>query len=249
MDVNALAQINNAFSERFAQLQAELSPAGKEAFFTYIIRFDNKGYRVFALDELLRYFNQAHTVERVIFTVESGDALGSSRNTGAYLELCLDSQEPARCVLVSTSDTKDWAEASFAAIHEVLAKHKTRNGLARSVWTNLLVQVLGVVVSFLVSIWLAFKLAPNIKVENSFVLTFLFTLLVFSNIWGYLNQMLLAQVGKIFPNIEFIRPQKAQLHWLLQAIVGAAAFGIVVYLMGVGFSFLSTILAEFIKAN
>lgn len=249
VNVEALSQINNVFNERFRQLKAELSAAEKTAFFTYIIRFDNKGYRVFGLDELLRYFNQAHKVERVIFTIESDDALGSGRHTGAYLELCLDSQDPARCVLVSSSDTKDWAEASFAAVHEVLVKHKTRNGLARSPWTNLLVQLLGVAIGFIISIWLAFKVSPNVRVENGFVLTFLFILLVFSNIWGYLNQMLLAQVGRLFPNIDFIRPQKAQLHWLLQAIVGSAAFGSVVYLMGIGFSFLSRILAEFLKTN
>jgi hypothetical protein len=248
-DVEGLAQINSVFAERFTQLQAELAPAGKKAFFTYIIRFDNKGYRVFDLDELLRYFNQANKVERVIFTIESADAIASNRNTGAYLELCMDAQDPARCVLVSSSDTKDWAEASFAAVHEVIVKHKTRNGLARSPWTNLLVQLVGVALGFLVSLWLAFKVTPSIKVENGFTISFLFILLVFSNIWGYLNQLLLSQFSKLFPNIEFIRPQKAGLHWILQAIVGSAAFAIVVYLMGLGFSFLSDVLAEFLKRN
>jgi hypothetical protein len=249
LDVEGLAQIDSIFTERFTQLEAELLPAGQDAFFTYIIRFDNKGYRVFDLNELLRYFNQAHKVERVIFTIQSSEALASNRNAGAYLELCLDSQDPTRCTLVSSSDTKDWAEASFAAVHEVLVKHKTRNGLARSPWTNLLVQLLGVAFGFLVSIWLTFKVAPNVNVENGVAISFLFILLVFSNIWGYLNQLLLSQVSKLFPNIEFIRPQKAQLHWVLQAIVGSAAFAIVVYLMGLGFSFLSAILAEFMKKS
>lgn len=248
LDAEALTQINGTFAERFEQLLAIL-PENKNAFFTYIIRFDNKGYRVFSIEELLRYFNQAHTVERVIFTIESDDSLNSNRNSGAYLELCLDSQEPARCVLVSSSDTKDWAEASFAAVHEVLAKHHTRNGLARSAWTNLLVQLLGVALGFFVSMWFAFKVAPNLKVENGFVISFLFILLVFSNIWGYLNQLFLAQLNRLFPNIQFIRPQKAQLHWVLQAIIGSAAFAIVLFLMGQGFSFMSEILAGFLTNN
>lgn len=248
MDAGALTQINSVFSERFAQLQAELKenmPQVKQAFFSYIIRFDNKGYRVFSLEELMRYFNQAREVERIIFTVESGDAISSNRSLGAFLELCLDAREPARCVLSASSDNKDWAEASFAAVHEVLAKCRTRYGLARSPWTSLGVQILGVIVGFIVSLWLAFKVAPNLKIENSFVLAFLFTLLVFSNIWGYLNQTLLSFIAKIFPNIEFVRPPKARLHWLLQAIVGSAAFAIVVYLLGVAFSFLSKFLSEF----
>ena len=249
LDKEAISQINNLFIERFTQLQTELALENKEAFFTYIIRFDHQGYRVFTLDELFRYFDQANKVERLIFLIETGDALKSGRNIGAYLELCLDVLDPARCVLVCSSDTKDWAEASFAAVHEVIAKHKTRNGLARSPLTNVLVQLLGVAIGFLASFWLAYKVSPNVKVENSFVLTFLFILLVFSNIWGYLNQMLLTQVGKLFPNIEFIRPRKAQLHWLFQTIVGSAAVTIAFYLMGTVVSLLSELFTEFLKIN
>jgi hypothetical protein len=248
-DVEGLTQINTVFTERFTRLQAELASADKNSFFTYVIRFDNKGYRVFDLNELLRYFNQANKVERVIFTIESSDALSSNRSTGAYLELCLDAQDPARCFLVSSSDTKDWAEASFAAVHDVLVKHNTRNGIARSPWTNLLVQLMGVVIGFLVSLWLAFKVTPYVKLENGFTISFLFILLVFLNIWGHLNQLLLSQFSRLFPNIKFIRPQKAQLHWVLKAIVGSAAFAIVVYLMGLVLSFLSEVLAEFVKKN
>lgn len=239
------------FGERFAQLQAELNekaPQAKSAF-TYIIRFDNKGYRVFSLDELMRYFNQAREVERIIFTVESGDAISSNRSIGAFLELCLDAKEPTRCVLVASSDNKDSAEASFAAVHEVLEKCRTGNGLARTPLTSLGVQIFGVIVGFIVSLWLSFKIAPNLKIENSFVIAFLFTLLVFSNIWGYLNQTLLGFIAKLFPNIEFVRPAKARLHWLLQAIVGSAAFAIVVYFLGLAFTFLSKFLSGFFNAG
>ncbi len=248
-DSEALTQINSVFAERFAQLQAELVSQGKKAFFTYIIRFDNKGYRVFTLDELMRYFNQAHEVERIIFTVESGDAISTNRSIGAFLELCLDAKEPTRSVLIASSDNKDWAEASFAAVHEVLEKYRTKYGLVRSPWTSLGVQIFGVVVGFIVSLWLAFKIAPNLKIENSFVIAFLFTLLVFSNIWGYLNQALLGFIAKVFPNIEFVRPAKARLHWLLQAIVGSAVFAVVIYFLGVAFSFLSKFLSGFFNVG
>lgn len=252
VDADAISQISKVFAERFAQLQAELNEIasqGKGAFFTYIIRFDNKGYRVFSLDELMMYFNQARHVERIIFTVASGDSITSNRNVGAYLELCLDTQEPARCILIASSDNKDWAEASFAAVHEILAKYKTKNGLARSPWTSLGVQIFGVAIGFIISLWLSFKIAPNLKIENPFVITFLFILLVFSNVWGYLNQTILSYIAKLFPNVEFIRPAKARLNWLLQAIVGSAAFGIVVYFLGVAFSFLSKVLSSFLSSG
>jgi hypothetical protein len=157
----------------------------------------------------------------------------------------LDTKEPIRCVLIASSDNKDWAEASFAAVHEVLEKYRKKYWLARSHWTSLGVQIFGVIIGFIVSLWLAFKIAPNLKIENPFVIAFLFILLVFSNIWGYLNQVLLSFIAKVFPNIEFVRPAKARLHWLIQTIVGSTAFAIVIYLLGLAFSFLSKFLSGF----
>lgn len=252
VDSDALTQIDGIFAERFAQLQAELSKVQitpKQAFFTYIIRFDGKGYRVFSREELLRYYELAHSVERVIFTVESGDALATNRIQGAFLELCLDAGDPIRCLLISSSDNKDWAEASFAAVYEVLSKHRTKHGIAQSQWTNLGVQLLGVVAGFTFSLWLALEIAPNLRIENAFVISFLFILLLFSNIWGYLNQALLRFITNTFPNIEFVRPSKASLHWLLQTFVGTASFGAAVYLLVKAVGFLSKFISGFISVG
>ncbi|MGN8088459.1 hypothetical protein ACTJK6_20555 [Ralstonia sp. 22086] len=244
LDDDALLHINNVFEDRFSKLKTELGAVGKVAHFTYIIRFDNKGYRVFSLDELMAYFNQARQVERVLFAIESQDALASGRSTGAYLELCLDSREPNRCVLVSSSDDKDWAEASFATVHEVLAKYRTRAGLVRNPWTSFVVQIMGVILGFFVSLWISFKVSPNLKFENSFVISFLFIILIFSNIWGYANNMFMGFVWKLFPNVEFIRPAKARLHWILQAIVGSSAFAVVVYMLGMVATFVSDLISR-----
>lgn len=252
VDSEALSQIDGVFAERFKQLQDELSkakPEAKQAFFSYIIRFDGKGYRVFSLQELLRYFELAHGVERVIFTVESGDALVSNRVRGAFLELCLDAGDPMRCVLVASSDNKDWSEASFAAVYEVLTKHKTRHSVAQSIWTSLGVQLFGVVAGFATSLWLALQIAPNLKVENPFVIAFLFIFLLFSNVWGYLNQALLRFIANTFPNIEFVRPPKATLHWLTQAVVGSAAIAGALYLLGMAASFLSKFISGFFSVG
>lgn len=245
LNEQAITQINNVFADRHNQLNEELSSHGKTAFFTYIIRFDNKGYRVFSLTELLRYFNQAGNVERIIFTIESDAAMGSNRAIGAYLELCLDAQDANRCTLVASSDAKDWAEISFSSVHEVLEKHQTKHWIARNRWMGLLVQLIGVAINFAVSLWLSFKVSPHLKIENSFIIAFFFILLLFGNIWGFLNQALLGFIAKLFPNIEFIRPQKAQLHWLMQAIVGSATFAVVVFLLGQGFDLLMQTGSEF----
>lgn len=243
----ALSQISNLFTERYQHLIDELTAQGKTAFFTYIIRFDNKGYRVFTLNELIRYFNQAENVERVIFTIESDAAIQSNRAIGAYLELCLDGQDPNRCTLVASSDLKDWAEISFSSVHEVLERHQTKYWIARNRWMVLLVQLIGVAINFVISLWFAFKVSPNLKIENSFIIAFLFILLLFGNIWGFLNQALLGFITKLFPNIEFIRPRKAQLHWLLQTIVGSATVAFGVILLGQVFDLLMKIGSEFLS--
>ncbi len=252
LDADTLLQLSNIFGERLTQLHNNIpldAPSVKKAFFTYIIRFDSKGYKVFSFEELMKYFNQAHVVERIIFTIETGEALSTGRNIGAYLELCLDSKDPNRCTLVSSSDDKDWAEASFAATYEILAKCKTKNGVLRSSWTSLGIQLLGTIVIFIISLLTAVKITPHLTIENPFVISFLFILLILSNIWGYLNQTVLFLIAKLFPNIEFIRPKKAQLHWILQAIVGSAAFAIVLYIVSTAFTFLLSIINEVTKAS
>lgn len=245
-DTEALTQINSIFEERFKQLQIELSEKLQPAcFMTYIIRFDNKGYRVFSLGELLKYFNQAQDVERVVFAIESADAISSSRNTGAFLELFLDAKDPNRCMLTSTSDNKDWAEASFAAVNELLAKNKNKNYFARNPWTGLFLQLFGLIIVFILSLWLSYKMPSSYKGDSLFIVTFLFGLLVFSNIWSYLNPVLLSFVAKIFPNIDFIRPKKAKIHWLTQAIIGSSTFAVIVFFLDKAFAYISKFLSAF----
>ena len=84
LSINAdnLAQLSAVFADRADALNAKVpenDDSGKKAFLTYIIRFDNKGYRVFSLEDLLRYFRLAKEVERVLFTVETGESLRSNR--------------------------------------------------------------------------------------------------------------------------------------------------------------------------
>lgn len=52
------------------------------------------GYRIFNIDEIIQYFRQANIIERVVFTLETGESLRSGRKIGGYMELILDHQNP-----------------------------------------------------------------------------------------------------------------------------------------------------------
>ncbi len=244
-----LTQISAVFSDRANTLNAdivegEVAGIDKRAFLTYIVRFDNKGYRVFNLDDLLRYFSLAKKVERIIFTVETGESMKSNRQNGTYLDLRLDGNDPSTCFLAVTSDDKDWVDASFSAVQDVLAKCKSRSGWVRTTWTQFAVQIVGVTLGFILSLWAAAKIAPHLKIESAFVIAFLFVLLIFSNVWTHLNENLLWILNAAFPNIKFFRSGKERLHWLGQAIVGAVVVGVVVYVLGAASNFLLEVIGS-----
>lgn len=250
ISADSLAQLSAVFTDRAITLNAGVAVddgESKKAFLTYIIRFDNKGYRVFTLEDLLRYFRLAKEVERVLFTVETGQSLQSNRQIGTYLELRLDEKDPNTCFLTVTSDDKDWVDASFSAVHDVLTKSKNKNGWVRTAWTQFGVQITGVTLGFILSMWAAAKIAPRLAIENSFVFAFLFVLLIFSNVWTYLNQRILWILNVAFPNLKFCRPDKERLHWLMQAVVGGIVFAIVMYVLSQAFSFLIDILSSFVR--
>lgn len=250
LTADRLIQLEQVFRSRY-QLTPELvnDNDNPKAYMFYVIRFDNKGYRVFSLDELLSYFNQADMVERVIFTIETDDSLQTNRETGSYLELRLDSLTSSNCYLVVSSEDADWSDASFSGVKEVIDKCKNKHGLARGAWSELLVQLGGVFAGFLLSLWAAIEISPYIDIDNSFLITFLFVLLVFSNLWNYLNQKILSLVNALFPSVKFYRPDRDRLHWLLQAVIGGILVGITLFLLNLVFGFIGKILGQFINTG
>jgi len=244
IDREALIRLASIFESRCESL---LEGEDDENHLFYVIRFDDKGYRIFSIEELLKYFDQAKEIERVIFTVESTDSVSTNRNVGSCLELRLDSKDKNRCYLSVTSDDKDWVDVSFSAVTEVLDKFKNQNSWARSELMELFIQLGGVFVGFLLSLWAALVIAPKISVENAFVVTFLFALLIFSNTWSYFRAGILKYVEKYFPNLTFLRPKKDRLHWLIQTIIGGIIVAFVLFLLDKGFGFLGEFFSQITK--
>jgi hypothetical protein len=244
-----LSQLDAIFQARAAALNAEVpneDADGRRIHYSSIIRFDNKGYRVFGLPQLLHYFRQARQIERLVISLESAASVRTNRVVGTYMELRLDQKDVNTCYLVVSADDADWVDAAFTVVREVTQRFRNRNGWARTAWTTFAVQVIGVSIGFFISLWAAIKIAPKLAIENAFVITFLFVLLIFSNTWTYLNNQILAYINQLFPNVRFARVGRERVHWIMQAIVGGIALAIVLFALNLIFSYFGDVLGSFI---
>ena len=191
IDSEAISQLFEEFERCQAsmpenvQTQEDGSPS---AWIWCIIRFDEKGYRVFNRDQLVSYFEKASKVERVIFALESVASIQSNRQGGSYMECRLECVDSAnlRYVVVS-SENEDWVNASFTVVQESLRKCRNRNSLLRNPFVGLLIQLFGVIIGVVVSLWAATGMAPYLTIENAFLISFLIVLIIFSNLWAPLQ--------------------------------------------------------------
>jgi hypothetical protein len=245
----AIANIADIFTTRLATMPEFLQSKEGEppnAFFSYTIRADQKGYKLFDKEQLLHSFNQASDVERVIFELMSVESLRTNRAVGSFLELRLDKNENVPCFLTVSSDNVDWMNGTFSVIKEELNKHRNRHSLIRNTWVELLVKMAGVFFGFIVSLWGASKIAPNLTIENAFLISFLLVLFVFSNLWAPINKILREVVHRLFPIIRFYRPDKEKLSWLKQGVTAGIVLAGTLYVLGLAFRYVGRMLGTLV---
>lgn len=213
----------------------------------YTIRFDQKGYRVFAIRDLLSYFNQAQEVERIIVQIETKESLSSNRVVGSFLDLRLDKNLAS--FLTTSSDDEMWMKDAFSSIRDILLKNRNKCGYVRNSWVELLIQMLGVLIGFALSLWGATRVSPSLSIENPFLISFLLILLIFSNLWAQIGIRLKWILNYAFPAISFRRTDKDRLHWLTQTIVGGIVMAVTLYLLSGLFNYMGKILGGFIGGN
>lgn len=247
-----LSQIDEVITGRLALMPEKLEPnssADSNVVLFYVIRFDGKGHRVFSFNNLISYFRQADHVERVTFVLESSRSLTTGRNVGSYAEIRLDNRDSNNSFIQVSSDDGDWVESTFASVKDVLRRCRNHNGWINGLWSQLAIQLGGVFLGFLFSLWAAVAISPHISVNNSFFITFLFALLVFSNLWTYLNHLILLLVKRIFPNVRFYRPDRDKLHWLSQALIGGIVVAVFLFLLDLLFEYVGQVLREIFSSS
>lgn len=81
---------------------------------------------MFTLADVLRYYEEAKEVERLIFTVETRESIDTNRARGAFMELMLDKKN-VNGFLTVTSDNQRWVDDTFSAFHEVVVKRDRKS--------------------------------------------------------------------------------------------------------------------------
>ena len=245
-----LELIDEFLSERGTTTNAALTAAGAAAeqhlLMTYIIRFDNRGYKLTDFTDVKKYYAQATKVERVICLLDSAQSEKTNRMYGTHFEIRLDLTDPNNNYIQVTSDDGDAVDSVFCGLMDIIKKCQNQNGLVRNTWSQLLVQVFGVAAGFIISLIAGVKIAPHFNIDNAFIISFLFAFLIFSNTWGFINQQIHRFLNYSFPNIRFSRAGKSSLHWLAQALVGGLVVAFTLLIISQLFGWVGHILGQYV---
>ena len=219
----------------------------KKLLLTYVIRFDNRGYKLNDFNEIQKYYAQAKKVERVLFILDSSQSERSNRMYGTYFDIRLDYKDSNNCIVTAASDDGDSVNSVFNGIMDILNDCKNKNGWIRNAWTQLFVQIFGVAAGFIISLIAGIEISPHINIDNAFVIVFIFMFLIFSNAWNFINHQINTFLNYSFPNIRFIRQGKDSLHWLLQTVIGGLVVAMFLLLISQAFEWVGQIFGKFIQ--
>lgn len=221
----ALRKINEDLLEVVKQANESLKKQYKDEELTkrlliisYIIRFDGRGFRLFEFEKIMRYFQDAKKVERFIFIL---DSIGSiNRITGKSIDLNFDALDAIKCQLIVQDDDNNWVDAVFCKLKERISRYKNKNFIIQNRLVPFIVQLLGVIAGFIISLWIAIKLSSKLTIDNSLAFTFVIAFLLFSNVWTLLYEGIIRILNYAWPNISF--KERGGLHWLLKALISSA---------------------------
>lgn len=213
----------------------------------YVIRFDNKGFHVLSKDDVLSHYRNAHVVERLIITVENQISINSNKAHGTFVELRIDTNSQNDQRLAVGGDNQQWVTSTFALFKEAANGFRHKRGWVRSESVQLVAQLSAVILFFVISIWAAKKLAPQLNIESPFVFSFIFVFLILSNLWQFVFSRIVRLQNWFAPNAQFHRESATATHWLLQAVVGTAGLGLLIYLFSLGGSFFVEFVASLVN--
>jgi len=240
-----LKKINEELIEISKQFNLTVPTDQDKLFHSYIIRFDNKGFRLFDFGEVLKYFSDAHKVERVCFYVNSLKGLEANGFLGNRIELKFDKYDTNNCALVIDGDKKAWVDTTFWKINERLNKYQNTNYFIRNRWIPFTVQILGVIIGFFFSFITANKIAPALSINNSLAFSFIIIFLLFSNIWTFIFEGIMRIIDYFWPNISF--KEKGKSHWFVKTFISTAFVSLFIFLLSRVFIYIGNVFKAIIR--
>lgn len=199
--------------------------------FTYVIRYDGQGDRLYNRHDLLDRFSRANVIERLTLTLETPLSISTNRQFGVFIEMIFDNSNPY-CSLNVSADSSSLCGAAFGVLSNLMRKYRTRYGVVRTTLFQLMIQLTGVTLFFILSISLGKRFGDYIALPNGMILIVAFTLLMCSNVWSFLLPALQRGLSAVFPSIEFISEGRQFWHWTVQAVVGAVISALVLFAVG-----------------
>lgn len=248
---DAITELHSTFLERVAAHNHAVQDEEHKLTPVYVVRFDGRGYRTFSPEEAWRFYKGAGSVERVVLGAISPIGIRTNQTLGGQIDIVLDASPNATSHIMIGGESKDWVESTFSAFEMALNRRKNlTTAVVRTQWTALALQLLGVLVGVLLALWLAALTAPAIgELEYPRAVAFAFWLLIYSNLWTYLQQRAIAGIGALFPNVRFNRSGD---HWtqaLLRKGIEAAGIAISLWALGWLTKWASTVISPFLTGT
>ncbi|MBX9346105.1 hypothetical protein K5M36_03300 [Chromobacterium vaccinii] len=244
----SIEEIHNAFMARVNTHNSAAQNEDTKLIPFYVIRFDGRGYRTFASNEAWSFYKGANFVERITLQAESKISLQTNHSFGETIEIRLDTDQHGSSYITVGGESKDWVETTFTTLETVINRRKDlATSIIRTHWFSLLLQIIGVVFGVLLALWLGTLSAPLLKgIDYPRVASFAFWLLIYSNLWSYLQQRLLIGIYVLFPNVRLSRSSEHWTHTLLRKGVEALAIAIILWILGWLTTWAASIISPFL---
>ncbi|EGQ7352737.1 membrane domain protein [Escherichia coli] len=246
---DSLISLSTAIVECCVKMNEQAQKESREvcAQCVFFILFDGKGYKVDSIGELVKYFRQATRIDQIIFTIETYQSRQSNRMNGSWMELRIDERNSNSSTMIVASEDNEWVDSLWITIQDLLNKCKNKFRFFRTAWTMLSIQISGVTVGFLLSLWTASKLAPKLSIDGAFALSFICIFILFSNLWSFAIPLIIKLIDFLFPSVKFVINGKNYFHWSVQAIIGAIASAVILYFISSMLLFALEMLNSIIK--
>ena len=143
----------------------------------YTLRYDGMGIVRKDYTEIKRCFETGKTIDRVNFDFSSHKNISESK--GKRIRILLDAADELNCYLSVSDDDEKWVDNVFKRLSTRLAQYKNHNGISRNPFTELFIQLFGVIAGFSFCIIAASLFSPTLKVQHSFFVLFIGSFLIF----------------------------------------------------------------------